>query len=197
MSAQDARVEGRQPLTDEALIRAAAGGDWSAFEQFVERHRAAVWRHLRTLAPRTQDAEDAMQEAFLAVWRAAGGFRGECSAKKWLFTIARHAAFRQRRAQPLVNGLEVTELDELARLAGFASESPEQLAARAQCAETLRRALDSLSAEDREIVTLRDLDGLSGEETAEVLGLSLTAMKSRLHRARLRLAAALNWGGAL
>ncbi|NWF85837.1 MAG: sigma-70 family RNA polymerase sigma factor [Bryobacteraceae bacterium] len=182
------------------MISQTAAGDRGAFHSLVLRHQSAIYRHLRTLTPTVQDAEDALQETFLAAFRHAATYRGESSARTWLFTIARNSAFRLARKKLPSQTDSLTEndglLDELARKAGFGAGDPEELAIRAQCRERMNRALSSLSAEDREILILRDLEGLSGEETSAVLSIGLAAMKSRLHRARLRLAAVLREQGA-
>jgi RNA polymerase sigma-70 factor (ECF subfamily) len=181
---------------DQELIAAIGSGDRQAFLAFAERHQAAVFRHLRALCATKEDAEDALQETFFAVFRHASGFRGDSSAKTWLFTIARNAAWKTRRGaamEPLDEAAE--SIQELGGSAGWGETDPESLAAKAQSRDRLRLALDSLPAEDREILILRELEGFSGEETASILSLGLPAMKSRLHRARLRLACALRKGG--
>jgi RNA polymerase sigma-70 factor (ECF subfamily) len=181
---------------DEELVAAIGAGDRRAFHTFVDRHQAAVFRHLRVWCSAKEDAEDAMQETFLAVFRYASGFRGESSARTWLFTIARNAAWKTRRGietQPLDAAEE--SMESLGDSAGWGETDPESLAVKAQSRERLRAALDSLVPEDREILVLRELEGFSGEETASILSIGLPAMKSRLHRARLRLAAKLRKGG--
>lgn len=145
-------------LTDAALLARAGAGDRRAFDLFVERHQASVFRFARTQVSRPDDGEDLLQQTFLSAWQAAGTFRGEGPARGWLFTITRHAATRLRQRHA-------------------------------------REALDDTPVEDRAILTLRDLEGTSGEEAAALLGVGLAAMKSRLHRARLRLAAELRKGG--
>jgi RNA polymerase sigma-70 factor (ECF subfamily) len=148
---------------------------------------ARVWT--RTPA----DAEDLLQETVLSGFRGAAGFRGDVFARTWLFRIARNAAFHQRHRA--AQHRQQVSLESLGELAGWNAAGPEQLAARAHRRDLLLGALNGLEPEDREILTLRELEGLSGEETAEALGLSLAAMQSRLHRVRLRLIARLRQGG--
>lgn len=184
----DAGVHG-----DEELIAQARAGDRAAFRAIADRHGPALFRYARTLTARREDAEDVLQEALLAALRSLDGFRGEASAKTWLFTILRHAAYRLNRRQeqaPQAAG----DLEELGRAAGWGGADPETLASLAEDRERLRDALDSLASDDREMLLLRDLEGMSGEQVCEVLGLTLPAMKSRLHRARLRLAVAIRAG---
>lgn len=173
---------------DERLLTAAALGDRAAFGRFVQRHQAAVFRYLLTAADGEADAEDALQEAFVAAWRGAGTYRGGRSARGWLLAMARNAlsrAHRRRVGEPAA----FEPLDELGLQAGWGrgEDVLEGLARR----DLLGRALAAVPPEDREILVLRELDGLTGEEVAEMLGITLAAMKSRLHRARLRFVAAL------
>jgi len=180
--------------TDAELLRRSAGGDASAFEQFVRRHEAAAMRLLLASATTPADAEDALQEAFLAAWRAAGAFAGTGSARAWILTIARnalHRRYRRRAGEPA----DLISLDRLGAEAGWgAVDAPDQLVERLEDREILERALARLEQADREVLVLRDLEELGGEETARLLGVSVGAMKSRLHRARLRLAAQLREG---
>jgi RNA polymerase sigma-70 factor (ECF subfamily) len=175
---------------DLTLLQHAARGDEAAFERLMSRHEGAVHRFIRTLTPDTTSAEDALQETFLAAWRGASGFRGEASVRSWLFTIARHAAYRQGRRHVGEPGPDdQTPLDELGVQAGWGQDDPERATARREEHDAIERALAALMPEDRRVLVLRDLEQLSGEETAAILGLTLPALKSRLHRARLRFAA--------
>ncbi len=177
--------------SDLDLLRRSASGVGSAFEVFMERHQASVFRFIRTLASERADAEDALQETFLAAWRSAGTFRGAGSARAWVLTIARNAVRRQHRRR-VGEPAEFLSLDELGLQAGWGSETtPEDMATRLEERAILERALAGLSSEDRQTLILRDLEGFSGAEAAELLDLTLAAVKSRLHRARLRLTAAL------
>lgn len=180
---------------DARLVARTAEGDRAAFTALVSRHQSAVFRFARALTSNDAEAEDVLQQTFLSAFRNAAGFRGEATARTWLFTIARNAAWHAR--QKLARETPEDEpLSKLGQAAGWGTtEDPEVLATRAEQTECVRRAIDTLGPEDREIVILRDLEGLSGHEVASVLTLSLPAMKSRLHRARLRLMAAIREGG--
>jgi len=178
-------------LADAELLRRSAGGDREAFDEFVTRHQDAVFRYLRAMAGEEADAEDAMQASFLAAWHAAEGFRGEGMARGWLLTIARHTLGRQRRRRS-AEPAGFIPLDTLGCAAGWgdpaaamAEEDPSGGRA------LLEGAMARLSAEEREVIVLRDLEGFSGEEAAALTGLTVPALKTRLHRARLRLAAEL------
>ncbi len=173
---------------DAALLGAAAAGDAAAFATFLQAHQGATRRHLRAFTGH-EEVEDALQEAFFAAWRAAGSFRGPGSARGWLFTIARNAVRHQHRRR--VHEPAVLEsLEALAERGGWgALPAAPDATDDAMDAAVVTDALAQLPDAEREVLTLRELEGLSGEETAALLGISLAAMKSRLHRARLHLAA--------
>lgn len=177
---------------DHELLDRSADGDRAAFESFVSSHADAVFRFLRVHTESEADAEDALQEVFMAAWRGAAGFRGG-SGRAWVLTIARNAAHRlyRRRVGEPAHFVDLESTEVLGLRAGWGQPDGGQ----EDDVDVLRRAFERLSSEDREILALRELEGFSGEETADVLGLSLAAMKSRLHRARLRLTAAVREAG--
>lgn len=155
----------------------------------IRDHRAAVYRYCRTLAGDDQAAEDALQETFLAAVQALDGFRGESSPRTWLLTIARRMVWRGARKRAGEPDHHET-LDSLGVRAGWGEDSPESLAEQREQREVLERALGRLKDEDREILTLRDLEGLNVRETARVLESQESTVRARHHRARLRLMAA-------
>lgn len=175
---------------DGDLIAAAAVGDRAAFERLVTRHAAVALRLATIVTGDPASAEDAAQQAFLSAFRNAKSFRAEASFRAWLLAITRRAAYRvcekQHREEPMREPLVQLGLE-----AGWGSDDPEALAIAAERRDLLRRALESLSSADQEVLVLRDIEGLHGGEAAEVLGIGERALKSRLHRARLRLAVAL------
>lgn len=176
-------------IDDAELLGAAAAGDATAFETFMRAHQPTVTRYLTTYAG-TSDVDDAVQETFIAAWRGAGGFHGGSSARAWLFTIARHTVHHQVRRR-IDEPTEFMSLEQLAGQAGWGSLAEVSVADAPWEHELLHTALQRLPADEREVLALRELDGFSGDETAKILSLSLPAMKSRLHRARIHLAAQL------
>ncbi|HSK76247.1 MAG TPA: sigma-70 family RNA polymerase sigma factor [Thermoanaerobaculia bacterium] len=179
---------------DADLIRRTAAGDHAAFDLLVRRHQAAVFRFARALAGQDGDAEDALQETFLAAWRGAAGWREQASVLTWLMSIARHAVYRQHRRRS-GEPEDFAPLADLGLSAGWgSSEEPQRFLARLEDRDRLARALAALSAEDREVLVLRDVEGLSAHEAAQVLGLAEGAVRTRHHRARLRLLARLKEG---
>ncbi|MFN8065709.1 MAG: RNA polymerase sigma factor [Vicinamibacterales bacterium] len=181
--------EDHEPVTDAELAQRAASGDREAFGILVTRHQASVLRLAQVITRSHDEAEDVLQQTFLAAWRGIRGFRAEASVRTWVLTIARHAALAQR-GDVARQRTDPTPLDALGLRAGWGGPSPEQQMLESERAMLLATAFARLSAEDREIVTVRDFEGIPGEEAARLLGLSVPAMKSRLHRARLALAAA-------
>lgn len=154
----------------------------------MNRHSSSVYGFLVSLGAPPADAEDALQDCFVSAWTGAATFRGDGTVRGWLFSIARNALRRQhRRRVGEPDSLE--SLDELGERAGWGS--PADFRARFEARETLAWAMRQIPDEERQVIALRDLNGLPGAETAEALGLSVPAMKSRLHRGRLRLLAAL------
>lgn len=182
-----------EPEDDVALLRRAGSGDRDAFDRVVERHQAAVFRFIRTLGPDPVVSEDVLQETFLAAWRGARTFRADSPVRTWLFTIARNTTARQyRRRVGEPERHDFTGLADLGVAAGWGTDAdPEAIAIQQEQRAAVARALEALDPEDRRVLVLRDLEQLSGEEAADVLGLTLGALKSRLHRARLRFAARL------
>lgn len=186
---------------DRTLILAMAQGRADALDALVDRHQARILRYLRALTSSEQAAEDALQETFLAAWRGASGYRGDAPGRAWLLGLARRQAARtwRRRAGEPTSSQALDSLGdvELGLAAGWGDGGGNHggdplIALEAQRdRQRLHEALESLAPEDREILVLRDLEQLSGPEVAAMLDLSLPAQKSRLHRARLRLMAAL------
>lgn len=179
---------------DVAALARVAQGDRQALGIVVRRHQAAVYRFARSLCPGPAAAQDVLQETFVAVLRHAGSFRGEGSVRGWLFRIARNQAASSRRKRS-GEPTQMESLEILGSEAGWGAAAPDQTWERLATRDALNKGLSALGEEDREILLLRDVEGFSGPETASLLELSLAAMKSRLHRARLRLAAEMRKGG--
>ena len=184
MNEMESDAGDRQALAEVAIPNS------HGLERLLTRHGPALLRYLRTFLSDSA-AEDALQETFLAVFRSAKGYRGEGSVRGWLYTIARNTAFRLRRHQR-EEPKDLDDLEALGTAAGWGdSDRPDDLLSAQEQHRALTTALTQLDPFDQEILVLRDMDGLSGEETAKILGIGLPAAKSRLHRARLKLIGAL------
>lgn len=177
-------------ISDLALIRRTAAGDSSSFAQLARRHHAAVYRFASALAPGGPEAEEVLQEAFLAARRTARRYQEETPVRTWLLALARQVAHR-RFPRPAAAPLDVPSIRELGRAAGWGRPDDTPFAGGLFDRERLEETVAALPPEDREILILRDLEGLSGEEAAAVAGLSVAVAKTRLLRARLRLIAKL------
>jgi RNA polymerase sigma-70 factor (ECF subfamily) len=186
----------------EDLLRAARAGDREALEAFLESEQPRIYRFGMRMCQSREDAEDVVQETMLAAARGLGDFRGGASVTTWLYAIARSFCLKKRRRskfapreeEPLDDALG-PEKDRIADPA----RSPEEEVASRQMEAALERAIGALEPGHREVLVLRDVEGLTAPEVGDVLGLSVEAVKSRLHRARLavrqRMASALGAPG--
>ena len=176
---------------DVSLLGRIADGDRKAFSAFVERHWGRMYKCAFATSGNGAAAEDALQEAFLAVWRHASDFRGG-SARAWLFAIARSAACHEIRRH-VGEPKSLLSLEDLGAAAGWGdSASGDRVLRGIEDRERLQKALSALTPEDQDALLLLDVEELQAEEAACALGIGVAAMKSRLHRARLRLMAELS-----
>jgi RNA polymerase sigma-70 factor (ECF subfamily) len=182
------------------LVEAAKGGDRRALEQLLGNHQARVFRFGKKMCRDDEDAADVLQETLLAAARTLPDFRGASSVSTWLYTIARSFCIKKRRTSKFAPAaLESLDQDPgRATTLADPGRSPEELAAGNQLQSALDGAIDSLEPMYREVLVLRDVEGLPAADVAEALGLSVEAVKSRLHRARMavreRVAPALGMG---
>ncbi|MFE7570493.1 RNA polymerase sigma factor [Streptomyces sp. NPDC057539] len=167
---------------DEALLAAVAAGDQTALRVLYERHATAVLRLIRRLTSDQGMAEEILQETWLAVWRSATGFRGECSVKGWVMGVARRQAHNQlRRARP-----RLTDLAEARDVPDPAPGVEDQIMRDAERAE-LMTAVAALPEHLREVLTLVLVEELPYPEVATVLAIPVGTVKSRMSQARQRL----------
>lgn len=178
------------------LVAAAKRGDAGAFEELVNRYEAKIFRLTMNITRNREDAEDAMQEAFLKSFAHLKDFQGDSRFYTWLVRIAANEALmRLRKRRPNLFSLdEPIEGDEdlMPRELEDWGPSPEQRFAQTEMREILSEVIDKLEPDFRIVFVLRDLEELSTEETAKTLGISVPAVKSRLLRARLKLRQKLN-----
>ncbi len=175
---------------DQALIDRCRDGDVAAFEPLVEKYRERAWRLAFNVLCDREDARDVAQEAFIRAWQALPSFRGQSAFYTWLFRIVMNAAAdraRQRAARGRAFGTERVPEEDWERVMVDPGMAPDERAHRAEERGRLMRALDTLPAPQRTIIMLSDLEGLSYREIAEVLGIPMGTVMSRLHNARKRL----------
>src|SRR5215468_691449 len=186
------------PVSDElALVQAAKRGDDSAFEELVRRYDRNVFRIAQHITQNREDAEDVVQDAFLKAYGNLAQFQEQSKFYTWLVRIAVNEALmklRRRKPERTVSLDEdiKTEDDSVPREIADWSPNPEQQYTQAELRDILDRTIHGLPATFRTVFVLRDVEGLSTEETAEALDLSVPAVKSRLLRARLQLRERLN-----
>lgn len=182
---------GTPDAENELLVRARAG-DEDAFADIVTLHADRVYRALRHFGLDGVEAEEVAQEVFLRAWRALGSFEGRARLSTWLHKIAFNEAQRRLSQGPPIP-LEAGQAGEdlVARLPAAARLGPEARALEHEFAAVLDRALGQLPPERRTAVILRDIQGLSTQAAAEVVGIRQLSFKSRLHRGRMQLRALL------
>lgn len=182
---------------DQLLIRAQAG-EMAAFEQLVSRHQGKVFGMASRMLRSDDDAAEVVQEAFLAAYRHLPEFRGESAFGSWVYRITANFALmrlRKRKVTAQVEEPEHPNFNERGSLLDEVADWGPDAEAQTLDAE-LRGAIDAATAalgdEYRQVFLLRDIEGLSYEEIAEVTHETVPAIKSRLHRARLALRAAID-----
>jgi len=182
-------------LSDEELVARARAKDFGAFEALLERYEDKVFRLALRFVRNESDAKEILQDTFLSIWRKLDTFKGDSQFSSWVYRVAANAALMRLRAQrrhPEISTeeLPIGYLDRVGQLPAvgenWAKRPDDQLQS-----EELRRhiqaAVDALPELYRTIFLIRDVEGLSTEETAEVLGISVPTVKTRLHRARIAL----------
>jgi RNA polymerase sigma-70 factor (ECF subfamily) len=174
--------------TDGELLTAARQGDAAALEALLVRYQPHLYRFGLRMCGNEDDAGEVVQESLISMARSLRDFRGDSSVSSWLYTIARRFCIKKRRRSKFApareESLDARGIDAAGRLADPAP-SPEQIATNRELQHALTRAIDGLEPAQREVLVLRDVEGLSAPEVAKVLGMSVDAVKSRLHRARV------------
>lgn len=172
-----------------ALISAARTGDADALEALVGRYEPRLLRFGFKLCRHAEDAREVMQESLLAAARALPRFRGDASLATWLYAIARGFCIKLRRRSLFAPAVEQSLEGEAAaavhRLADSSQPAPDDALHAARVREALDAAIGALDPRQREVLILRDVEGLTAPQVAELTGLKVEAVKSRLHRARL------------
>ena len=173
---------------DNQLLQRAREGDRQALESLLDKHQAQVYRFVVKMCRNPEDAKDVLQDTLLSVARGIRDYRGASSLSTWLFAIARSFCIKKRRKSKFAPRSEVSldfhSSSDLEQLVD-PSLSPDEVLAGKQLEKALENAIRALEPMYREVLLLRDVESLTAPEVAEVLGVSVQAVKSRLHRARL------------
>jgi len=181
-----------EDTSEMALVQAAKKGDLEAFSELVKRYDRNVFRIAQHITHNEEDAQDVVQDAFLKAYQNLEQFQGNSKFYTWLVRIAVNEALmklRRRRSDKTVSIDEDVETEEgsMPREVADWSPNPEQLYGQSELSDILKKTIQGLPPGFRTVFVLRDVEGLSTEETAEMLSLSIPAVKSRLLRARLQL----------
>lgn len=182
----------RHVLPDEELVRAFLEGDREAFEELVRRYHPVVLNMACRLLGNRNDAADVCQEVFILLLRKLGSFRGEAKFSTWLYRVSLNAchdhARRSRRHVSLSEspGEDMPEMEQLLPDEGL--EGPEESMEREEVRRRVQEAIRRLPPKFKEVVYLHDISGYNYKEVAEILDINLGTVKSRLNRARARLA---------
>jgi RNA polymerase sigma-70 factor, ECF subfamily len=180
------------PTSEHELIQRARAGDEDAFAELVTLHADRVYGALRRFGLGEDEADEVAQEVFLRAWRGLARFEERSQFSTWLYRIAFNEAQRRRSRRTLPRAdVDPDGEDPIVGLPDSPGLGPEPQALSREFEQILERALGQLPAEWRDAVVLRDIEGLSTEEAAEIAGVRQAAFKSRLHRGRMRLVALL------
>jgi RNA polymerase sigma-70 factor (ECF subfamily) len=172
---------------DFELLEKARAGDPEALEELLKRHERSVYRFGLRMCGDEEAAREVLQETLLAAFENLRGYRGEAALSTWLYQIARSFCIKQREGEHRHESTDSRE----ARAVPSPNSPADERAHALQMASLIQAAMRTLPPGAREVLVLRDVEGLSAEEASEVLDVSVPALKSRLHRARLALNAQL------
>src|ERR1043165_5808779 len=192
MGASLMAVTSQAGIDESALVAQSREGDMRAFGELVRRYEGKIFRLAQHITQNREDAEDVLQETFLKAYEHLDQFKGDSKFYTWIVRIAVNQALMKLRRRKTDKSVSLDEQidtgeDTIVREIAAWDEDPEQRFSRAELGEILDTAVQSLEPPYRSVFVLRDIEEMSTEETAEALGLSVPAVKSRLLRARLQL----------
>ena len=171
-------------ITDHEAVRRVVDGDTAFFEILMRRHNQRIYRAVRAVLGSEDEVEDVMQQAYLNAYQHLRQFAGDAQFSTWLTRIAINEALARRRKRGFVEGADEMTLT---LVVDEKTPDPEQQASAAELREVMEREVAALPEKFRTIFVLRDVEGLSTAEAAQVLGISEDLAKQRLHRARTQL----------
>jgi RNA polymerase sigma-70 factor (ECF subfamily) len=174
--------------SDQVLVRAAQGGDGRAFRAILTKYNRRLYRIARGILRNDTDAEDAVQEAYVNAFTHLATFRGDSSLSTWLSRIVMNEALgRLRTRRPMAEFVEVETPSQAAEIIQFPNTvrtDPERTMAQRELLRLVERVTDELPDVYRTVFVTRVIEGMSVEDTAELLGIRIETVKTRLHRAR-------------
>lgn len=177
---------------DILLVERVKSGDFVAFERLVKKYEARVYNHCLRFFKRQEDVEDVLQETFLKMYRSLDTFRGESAFSTWLFKIATNFCLMRLRKEKKVDFVSIDqpmEFDGSMLERGIVdwSKNPSIIASNEEVRKALDAAIAEIPEDKRVVLILKDVEGFSNVEIGQMLDMSVAAVKSRLHRARLQL----------
>jgi RNA polymerase sigma-70 factor, ECF subfamily len=176
--------------TDERLVDRARAGDGAAFELLMRRHNQRVYRVVRSVLRDSDEIEDVIQQAYLQAFLHLDQFSGDASWSTWVCRIAINEALARLRHRGRFVAIEAVGDDAMASLSRSSGTDPERTAAGREFGRMVEQGIDGLPDIYRSVLILREVEGMSTDETAAVLGVATDVVKTRLHRARVSLRAA-------
>jgi RNA polymerase sigma-70 factor (ECF subfamily) len=173
------------------LVRLAQSGEEAAFEELIRRHQQRVFGLVSGILRRREDVEDVVQQVFLKVFVSLKRFDQRAAFSTWLYKISVNECWdylRKKKVRPLVYEADLSE-EQVSRLDGVVSADQPQASSsdRAEARDLLERMMEKLPEQDRELLVLKEVEGFSVQELAEILDLNVNTVKVRLFRARARL----------
>jgi RNA polymerase sigma-70 factor (ECF subfamily) len=179
-------------ISDVGLVDQFKEGDVAAFEEIITRYESKVMNLALRFTRNQEDAEEVMQDVFTTVYRKIDGFRGQSAFSSWLYRIVVNAAFMKLRKKKQNQTVSMEDLAPAVKQYcmerdSITAKQSYNIAVSRELQEVLQRAIDKLPDQYRAVFVLRDVDGLSNQETGQILDLSIPAVKSRLHRSRIML----------
>jgi RNA polymerase sigma-70 factor (ECF subfamily) len=187
----DRHADGPAEPPDEALVERARGGDTAAFELLMRRHNRRVFRAVRAVLRDGSDVEDVMQQAYVQAFTHLDQFEGAARWSTWMCRIAFNEALARVRQRGRFVSIDATKEDAVEDISKAPLVDPERSAGRRELARLVELELDRLPDIYRAVVIFREVEGLSVADTAQVLGVEEPVVKTRLHRARALLRAAI------
>lgn len=177
-------------LSDIELVKKSKKGDFEAFAELIRRHETKIYSLAYNYMRNSEDAEDTLQETFLKAYISLPSFREEAKFATWLYRICVNICYSKIRKKKIEVVLSLdssveTPEEEVHREILDWSKNPESQLLAEEMREVLNKAIEKLPKEYKEVFILRDIEGLSNQEVSEILGESIAAVKSRIHRARL------------
>lgn len=179
-------------ISDVELVEQFRKGSIESFEEIVVRYESKVMNLALRFVRNQEDAEEVMQDVFTTLYRKIESFQGKSQFSSWLYRIVVNSAFMKLRKRKQSQTVSIEDLAPAVKQycidrEALVSTSAQNLSFSRELRDVLQAAVDKLPAQYRAVFVLRDVDGLSNQETGEILNLSIPAVKSRLHRSRLML----------